>query len=302
MKRTDTQPSGPEHRASDEQPVPRVVSYGVVLAAQGRIDYRTFLFANVGDDSEHPARLRYVRDVALASAATHGIELHELRKVKRDGTVETLYGRLDLRRRALLDMTTPPIPANPDGAMDVNAIVSYNLRAIRRQRGMTQDDVADGLARLTGHRLPQASISAMERGVDSTRRRRFDAHELYLLATVFRVPIAYFFLPPAGEPRHLADTGRPVRDLYTAVLGTGHQLDDVIDRLAAPNRVDAADDGFLDPETWLETFLTWREQRIAELASDPLDGAAQRLIGDLIALRRALQFTFCDEHQEDDTP
>ena len=48
-------------------------------------------------------------------------------------------------------------------AMDVNAIVSYNLRAIRRQRGMTQDDVADGLARLTGHRLPQASISA--RGV-----------------------------------------------------------------------------------------------------------------------------------------
>jgi hypothetical protein len=77
MTRSDTRPPGYEHRAFDEQPVPRVVSYGggvqsnalLVLAAQGRIDYRRFLFANVGDDSEHPATLRYVRDVALPSAA-----------------------------------------------------------------------------------------------------------------------------------------------------------------------------------------------------------------------------------------
>jgi hypothetical protein len=52
-------------------------------------------------------------------------------------------------------MTTPPTPANADGAMDVNAIVYYNLRAIRRQRGMTQDDVADGLARLTATGCPK---------------------------------------------------------------------------------------------------------------------------------------------------
>ena len=48
----------------------RVFSYGggvqstaaLVLAAQGKIDFPTFLFANVGDDSEHPATLRYVRE------------------------------------------------------------------------------------------------------------------------------------------------------------------------------------------------------------------------------------------------
>jgi hypothetical protein len=40
------------------------------------------------------ATLRYVRDVALPYATDHGIELHELRKVRRDGTVETLHGRL----------------------------------------------------------------------------------------------------------------------------------------------------------------------------------------------------------------
>jgi len=63
-----------------------VCSYGggvqstalLVLAAQGYIPHRTFLFANVGDDSEHPATLAYVRDVAFDYAAANGIEIHEL--------------------------------------------------------------------------------------------------------------------------------------------------------------------------------------------------------------------------------
>lgn len=45
----------------------RVFSYGggvqstgaLVLAAQGRIDFPTFLFCNVGDDSEHPGTLLF---------------------------------------------------------------------------------------------------------------------------------------------------------------------------------------------------------------------------------------------------
>lgn len=80
----------------------RVISYGggvqstalLVLAAQGRIDFKTFLMANVGDDSEHPATLEYVRNVAMPYAAEHGIDLQLLDRIKRDGTVETLWGRL----------------------------------------------------------------------------------------------------------------------------------------------------------------------------------------------------------------
>lgn len=80
------------------------ISYGggvqstamLVLAAQGRLGYDVThaLFANVGDDSEHPATLDYVRDVAIPWAAEHGIEVVELNRVKRTGEVETLYGRL----------------------------------------------------------------------------------------------------------------------------------------------------------------------------------------------------------------
>lgn len=87
------------------QPV-RSVSYGagvqstalLVLAAQGRIDFNLFLFANVGDDSEHPDSLRYFNEVAKPYAEAHGIEMVELRRVwkrgERKGQVETLWGRL----------------------------------------------------------------------------------------------------------------------------------------------------------------------------------------------------------------
>jgi hypothetical protein len=80
----------------------RVFSYGggwqstaaLALAARGRLDYRVFLFANVGDDSEDPATLAYIRQHAAPFAAAAGIELHELSRARRDGSTETLYGRL----------------------------------------------------------------------------------------------------------------------------------------------------------------------------------------------------------------
>src|SRR3954447_21130785 len=129
--------------------------------------------------------------------------------------------------------TPEPSPAPESPGLDVNAVVSYNLKAIRERRGITQQAVADRLAQLTGHQLPQASISAMERGFDGDRRRRFDAHELYLLSVVFDVPITYFFIPPPGTGlTELADTGRPVGELYRALLGTDDQLDAIDARLA----------------------------------------------------------------------
>jgi hypothetical protein len=87
-----------------------VISYGggvqstalVVLAAThdpafeaavgGPVD--AALFCNVGDDSEHPAALEWVRDVVTPWAAERGFPVHELDRVRRDGTTETLMGRM----------------------------------------------------------------------------------------------------------------------------------------------------------------------------------------------------------------
>lgn len=66
----------------------------MVLAAQGRIDFTDFVFSNVGDDSEDPATLAYIEQHAKPFAETHGLRLHLVHKVMRDGTPETLFGRM----------------------------------------------------------------------------------------------------------------------------------------------------------------------------------------------------------------
>jgi transcriptional regulator with XRE-family HTH domain len=183
-----------------------------------------------------------------------------------------------------------PAPPQQPAGMDVNAVVSYNLKAIRERRGMTQQAVADRLAQLTGHQLPQASISAMERGFDGERRRRFDAHELYLLSHVFDVPIAYFFIPPPGAGNaELADTRRPVAELWRSLLGTDSQLDAVDARLAEIkiNDPDASDQvlaAIFGPENaatnWHTHFRTWRKRRLREIEveyGDRLDEVAEFL-------------------------
>jgi transcriptional regulator with XRE-family HTH domain len=189
------------------------------------------------------------------------------------------------------EVTAPPAPGR-EGPMDVNAIVSFNLKAIRERRGWTQQRVADELGRLTGHTLPQASISAMERGFDGERRRRFDAHELYLFSVVFEVPIAYFFLPPPGTlDAPLADTGVPAVALYSALLGDNLQLEAVDERLEAlglnvPQELDPIMAAVLGAPrdvsylNWHDHFRTWRKNRIALLAreyGDQLDDLADVL-------------------------
>jgi transcriptional regulator with XRE-family HTH domain len=168
----------------------------------------------------------------------------------------------------------PPKSAGPPG-LDVNAVVSYNVKAIRERRGMTQQQVAERLAQLTGHQLPQASISAMERGFDGERRRRFDAHELYLLSVVFDVPIAYFFIPPPGTGMgELADTRRPIAELWRSLLGTDDQLDAVDARLAEikienPDDADEVLAAIFGSEqavrNWHPHFRTWRKHRLREI-------------------------------------
>jgi transcriptional regulator with XRE-family HTH domain len=177
--------------------------------------------------------------------------------------------------------TKAELPPRSSGGLDVNAVVSYNLRTIRQRQGWTQESVARRLAQLTGHELPQASISAMERGFEGGRRRRFDAHELYLLSAVFGVPILYFFVPPPSdelEDRHLADTGRPVSELYAAVLGQEGQLSELDERLTDLGKTSPAaaeltlaliyGPGGGPVRDWYAAFRTWRKRRLLALARD----------------------------------
>lgn len=126
-----------------------VFSYGggvqstaaLVLAAQGKIDFSVFLFANVGDDSEHPDTLRYVHEVAMPYAISRKIELVEIRK-KRNGVPRTLYAEVtdpDLRGIPI------PIYGKDTGPALRSCTKHYKVIPISREtkrRGATKDNPA----------------------------------------------------------------------------------------------------------------------------------------------------------------
>lgn len=88
----------------------RVFSFGggvqstavLVLAVQGRVQYDHFLFANVGDDSENPETLSYVREVAWPYAERHGIHLEEVQRVDGQGKLVTLLSKIWSALRSLI--------------------------------------------------------------------------------------------------------------------------------------------------------------------------------------------------------
>ncbi len=135
------------------------------------------------------------------------------------------------RRRAPTgDEPQPPSDRSPAEA-DLNEIVAYNFKAARELRGLTQEETAQLLERSLGQRLPQASISAIERAYEGDRRREFDAHEILAFALAFDLPLVWFFLPPPGDTRRLYHTSNYVAELYGAVFGREDQLGPVYDRL-----------------------------------------------------------------------
>lgn len=118
----------------------------LVLAAQGEIDFRLFLFANVGDDSEQPETLKYVEEHAKPYADKHGIELVELRRIGRSGP------RRGQTRTLLADLERPesksigiPVHLNGGGPGTRQCTDRYKISVIAREladRGATEENPA----------------------------------------------------------------------------------------------------------------------------------------------------------------
>lgn len=81
----------------------KFISYGggvqstamVVLATQGIISGVTqALFSNVGDDSEHPDTVNYVRNIMQPWAKERGLDIVELHRTLKTGETQTLWQRM----------------------------------------------------------------------------------------------------------------------------------------------------------------------------------------------------------------
>lgn len=100
----------------------------LVLAAQGKIPYKTFIFSNVGDNAESPATIKYINEVAKPYAKKHGIEWIDVGWVDRQGNHRDLYDDVMASERSI------NIPAFMPGGMpgNRNCTVSYKIKPIAK--------------------------------------------------------------------------------------------------------------------------------------------------------------------------
>jgi transcriptional regulator with XRE-family HTH domain len=82
----------------------------------------------------------------------------------------------------------------PYKAITPNMLVAYNTTRWRKASAMTQEELGKKLGGWT-----KRAVSAAERSWEGTRVRQFDADLIADLASIFRVPVPAFFLPPADD-------------------------------------------------------------------------------------------------------
>lgn len=177
----------------------RFFSYGggvqstaaLVLAVQGKIDFPIFLFSNVGDDSEHPATLVYVRDVAVPYAAANGIELIEIRPT-RFGQPVSLYQMVVSE-----EVRSIPIPLRTsDGGVGRRSCTKhFKVVPIARElkrRGATKE---------------QPAIIGMGISIDEYQRMRNDSPIAWQR---YEYPLIDFRLTRNDCRQIIADAGLPV--------------------------------------------------------------------------------------------
>lgn len=216
----------------------RAISYGggvqstalLVLATQGRLDavmggpVNLAIFANVGDDSEHPTSLDYVRDIAAPWAAMHGIEVVEVCRRFADGSpyptlAETLT---DPDRRGV---PAPMFVHGERGSGPARRSCTYSwkvdpiMRELRR-RGATPDNpalVAIGISVDEIERAGRGSDNAWERRVYpllDLRLNRADCAQVIKDAGLPVPPKSSCFFCPYHSGQTWAEMRRDEADLF----------------------------------------------------------------------------------------
>ena len=259
----------------------RVVSYGggvqstalLVLAARERIDFRTFLMANVGDDSENPATLDYVRDVAAPYAAEHGIDMHLLDRVKRDGTTETLWGRLMREGSRSL-----PIPVRMDNGAPGNrsCTVDFKVRVTGKwlkQHGASEDNKAtigigisaDEIMRANNRRVdPHERIVYPLIGIGEETGLLMNRQDCMTLIRAEGLPVppkSSCFFCPFHRPSAWEDMQRDQPELFDRAVGLERTLNERRDLLGKDH-------------VWLTRFAMPLDKAIKAQDLLPLDETA----------------------------
>lgn len=183
----------------------RTISYGggvqstamCVLATQGKLDeimggpIDAALFVNVGDDSEHPATIEYVRNVMMPWAAERGLEVVELHPT-RDGKPTTLWQQITYEgsNRDLI-----PVFGEKGNPLTRACTETFKIRTLRRwqrERGASAKNPV-----YTALGISTDEIQRAGRGEDAPMERRI-------------YPLLHLGLDRGDCAKVIADAGLPV--------------------------------------------------------------------------------------------
>lgn len=143
----------------------RVISYGggvqstamIVLAVQGRIpDVDVALFSNVGEDSEYPDTITFVRDVMMPWAQQRGLPIVELTPTRK-GEPTSVWKemmRTDTKR------TVIPVFGETGAPLRRICTVDFKVRPIHKwlkENGATADNKADVLMGISTDEVQRAN-------------------------------------------------------------------------------------------------------------------------------------------------
>lgn len=210
----------------------------LVLTVQGQLDYPLFIFANVGDDSEHPGTLEYYQNYAKPFAAEHGIELVELRRVmKRTGEERTLYQ--DLTRPGSKSLNIPVRMSN--GAPgNRNCTATWKIAVIGAElerRGASADNpaaVGIGISLDEIHRVNSRRTEPYEQieyPLLDLRIRRSDCPDIIRSAGLPVPPKSSCWFCPMHRPSAWADMRRDEPELFAKSCQLEALLNDRRDEL-----------------------------------------------------------------------
>lgn len=133
----------PEREEGWQDKALKTVSFGggvqsmalMVLAARGIIDYKIFLFSNVGDDSEHPNTLKYLDEYAIPFAKNNGLDLHILYKTGKYRSLMDKIQRLESSLPIPVRMNNSAAPGNRSCTYDFKIAV---IAAWLKKNGSTK--------------------------------------------------------------------------------------------------------------------------------------------------------------------
>lgn len=120
------------------------------------------------------------------------------------------YDQVDPWPAILVILRNPSLPGDTFAGMDdltPNAVIAWNVRRLRRERGWTQAELAERLSARDDKPWTFSMVSDAETAGRANRNRQFTVDEVSVLARVFQVSVIALFVP---DPAQLVRIGQGV--------------------------------------------------------------------------------------------